>query len=131
MKYVLAILLAAYFANGVYAEPVTYECQLKDEEGYGWIAPNYIFVIDTETLAATNASNHYDFTKTRFKIDRKGRYRLFWKAKLKSEYSAQKFEVHYTAHITPADNTVRMRGNIISHKFRNRPIGSGVCRVQK
>lgn len=130
MKYFVAALLTAFFANGACAEPVTYECQLEDEEGYGWIAPNYIFVVDTETSSATNASNHYDFTKTRFKVDRKGRYRLFWKAKLGSKSSGQKFEVHYTAHITPTDNTIRMRGKIISHKFRNRPIGSGTCRIR-
>lgn len=129
MKHLTFALLTLFGAHAASAETVTYACDMTKLDSHGWIAPEYIFQVDTASASAKTSSNFNDWTDASFKNRGSKGYRLNWNLTLPASAGGN-LRVRYQANLNPTDNSVRVRMAFVSTNASNKPYGTGTCKVQ-
>lgn len=120
---------ATITAQMAIGEPLIYECAIQNQESRGWIAPHYVFRIDTQHLNADHATDVYGFTPTRVRRNRKGHYILYWQSR-PTATNGQKFWMDYFARIDPESKSIGLRGTFVRRWLENPPKTFGKCKIR-
>ena len=129
MKLSFAVAVAGILTTqAAISAPVTYICNIDNQETRGWIAPQYVFNIEPNSKHASHTTSSGGFTSSKLRVDRKGNYRISWQEKPKAA-NGQKFWIDYFAQIDIKQNTISLRGTFVQRWLVNPPKTIGNCTV--
>ncbi len=129
MRFMLAALFAwTLAALAASASPITYACKMTKVDGRGWIAPAYLFQVDSEQGTA-QVVDKPEWIDTRFKNRGSKGYRMSWNLTSKTSQGPN-VRVRYQANLDPQDNSVKVRMAFVNVNAANKPYGTGSCKVE-
>ncbi|GAA6158406.1 hypothetical protein NBRC116589_05800 [Ruegeria sp. HU-ET01832] len=138
MKQFLYSIAAVMCTVSAQAGIVNYECELHSLEAQGWIPPVVLLSVDADNkrarafdgaIRSANELARVDENtpaNAKFKLTRKGEYRLSWRLTLSSN-STRQYRVSYTATVDPETNKLKMSASFPQANLGNRPSGIGRC----
>ncbi|MEM9550857.1 MAG: hypothetical protein AAGA05_06765 [Pseudomonadota bacterium] len=134
MKKLLLILASLIvFPMAASAQGVTYECELSNNESYGWISPKMIVSVDPDKNAAAVLDayiyrQHEHPIPVEFRQTRNGLYKLKWSLSAVPA-AARTIKASWSATLDPKSQVIR--AHAILNGYDNRPSGQGRCKVVK
>ncbi len=63
-------------AHSAIAAPVAYTCSLDNQDSSGWIAPQYVFNIESGSKHVSNTTRSGGIASCKLRVDRKGNFRI-------------------------------------------------------
>ena len=129
----MRIKLAAAFALSLAAQaasasPVNYVCKMTQVDGRGWIAPVYLFQVDSEKGTA-QVVDKPEWIDARFKNRGAKGYRMSWNLTSKTT-EGPNVRVRYQANLDPKDNSIKVRMAFANVGAANKPYGTGKCETE-